>query len=282
MGNRIIMMLLLIGAVLGCGGGPKSGSKGKADKEIRCVSLVPSITEIIYLLGGEGLLKGNTNQCDYPKEAQWVYKVGDFQAPDLERIMALKPTVVFATLPMHKQLIEKLQELGVRVYISAPRDIEGVFAEIESVGVLLAREERAKRVVDSLKSRLALVPLFSDSPWVYIEISVAPLMSVGSGVFINDMICRAGGRNVFADLPLPYPVVNPELVVNKNPDVVLILHPGTEPVEVKARVGWQKISAVKRGRVYAHLNEDLFFRPGPRVIDGIFLLARLLHPDRFQ
>ncbi|MGQ9708039.1 MAG: ABC transporter substrate-binding protein [bacterium] len=279
-GSRTVILFYIM-AFLGCAAGPKGEKRGAISQKTSCVSLVPSITEIIYCLGAESLLKGNTNQCDYPPEAQLVYKVGDFQMPDLERIMALKPTLVFLTLPIHSRLIEKLQEIGVRVYVSEPKDVEGVFAEIESVGVLLSSPERAREVVDSLKERLALLPAFSDMPRVYVEISAAPLMSVGSGIFINDMIHRAGGRNLFEDMPIPYPVVNPEVVANRNPDVVLILYPVLDLDDVKARVGWSNISAVKNGRVYAHLDEDLFFRPGPRVAEGIYLLARLLHPDEF-
>ncbi len=275
--NYFWIGLFLVLVTLGCSG---SGEKGRGRTGIEkggCVSLVPSITEIIYAIGADSLLKGNTAQCDYPLAAQRVYKVGDFQAPDLERIVALKPGVVFATRPVHNQLIARLKELKVRVYVSEPKDIEGVFAEMESVGVLLNREEQAKRLVESLKTRLESLPVFSDTPRVYVEIAIQPLMSIGKGVFINDIICRAGGRNIFGDFPNPYPIVSPEMVAARNPDVILILHPGVKAGEVKQRVGWENIRAVKNGRIYAELDEDLFFRPGPRVVDGVLLLARLLH-----
>ncbi len=250
--------------------------------QTRCVSLVPSVTEIIYALGGERMLVGNSNQCDYPEEAKRVYKVGDFQAPDIERILALKPTLVFATLPIHRQLIEKLAELKVEVYISQPKDINEVFAEIESIGVLLGKSDRAKALVTNLKSQLSSLPNFSDTPRVYLEIAQSPLMSVGHDVFINDIITRAGGRNIFAFSPNPYPVIDPEMVVRYDPEVIIILHPGTNLKDVKARLSWDKISAVRQGKVYAGLDEDLFFRPGPRVVEGIFLLARLLHPEEID
>ncbi|MGQ9677887.1 MAG: ABC transporter substrate-binding protein [bacterium] len=253
-------------------------SKGK----VRCVSLVPSITEIVYALGAEELLLGTTNQCDYPIQAKEKPKVGDFQSPDMERIIAIKPDVVFATLPIHQRVIEKLRELNVRVYVSAPVDIEGVFAEIESVGVILARAPVAKKLVADLKNRLDSLPDFTTKPKVYVEISLAPLMSVGSGVFINDIIRRAGGQNVFEKYKVSYPVVEPEAVMEANPDVILILHPLASKDDVERRVGWSTIKAVQSGRVFCHLDEDLFFRPGPRLVDGVILLARLLHSEEFN
>ncbi len=195
--------------------------------------------------------------------------------------MMLKPGIVFVTLPMHRQVIERLQELGIRVYISAPADMDDVFAEIESVGVILGKREQAIKLVQGLREQLAALPVFTDTPKVYLEISSAPLMTVGKDVFINDVIRRAGGRNVFEGVAVGYPVIDPELVVKANPDVVLILHPGVDEREVKGRIGWSVINAVRQDRIVLGLDEDLFFRPGPRVVDGVILLARLLHPQDF-
>ncbi|MCL6466064.1 MAG: cobalamin-binding protein [candidate division WOR-3 bacterium] len=252
------------------------------EKRVKCVSLVPSVTEIIFAIGAEDMLVGTTNQCDFPPAAKEKTKVGDFQSPDIERIVSLKPDVVFATQPIHQRLIERLAEFKVQVYVSNPADVEGVFAEIESVGVILRRTKEAERLVAALRRRLDSLPTFSYKPKVYVEISMAPLMSVGQGVFINDIISRAGGQNIFQHLNIPYPVVDPEAVVQENPDVILLLHPLANKDELKKRVGWSNINAVLSGRIYTGLDEDLFFRPGPRVVDGVILLARILHPERFR
>ncbi len=280
MKSKLILLFSLI-LTLCFLSGQNCSSTGGAQRGIRCVSLVPSVTEIVYTLGGEEFLVGNTNQCDFPPAARKVTKVGDFQSPDLERIMMLKPGIVFVTLPMHRQVIERLQELGIRVYISAPADMDDVFAEIESVGVILGKREQAIKLVQGLREQLAALPVFTDTPKVYLEISSAPLMTVGKDVFINDVIRRAGGRNVFEGVAVGYPVIDPELVVKANPDVVLILHPGVDEREVKGRIGWSVINAVRQDRIVLGLDEDLFFRPGPRVVDGVILLARLLHPQDF-
>ncbi|MGC8797234.1 MAG: cobalamin-binding protein [candidate division WOR-3 bacterium] len=277
--DKIILHLAIMTLVTtSCGS--KKPLEQRLDRGLSCVSLVPSITEIIYALDGGGLLKGNTNQCDYPAAARQVYKVGDFQAPDLERIIAVKPAVVFATLPVHARLIERLREMKVRVYVSEPKSIADVFAEIESVGAILGMELKARWLADSLRQCLSMLPNFTDTPRVYIEIASAPLMSVGRRTFLNDLIKLAGGKNIFEFIEQPYPVVAPEDVARKDPEVILIMHPGTSRIEVQQRVGWQTISAIRSGRVYDGLDESLFFRPGPRVIEAVFLLARLLHQNR--
>ncbi|MEO0078251.1 MAG: helical backbone metal receptor, partial [candidate division WOR-3 bacterium] len=141
----------------------------------RVVSLVPSVTEIIYALNAGQTLVGNTNQCDYPTEAQQMYKVGDFSAPDLERIVALKPSIVFATLPVHRALIEKLRELKIAVYVSQPTSIDDVFDEIHLVGRKLSVEAKADSLVLELQHRLDAVVKCPDTPGVYVEISASPL-----------------------------------------------------------------------------------------------------------
>lgn len=273
--RNFCFLILVLGNLL-CG--PRHAAQSESG-EIRCVSLVPSVTEIIFALGAESLLKGNTVQCDYPVAARKIYKVGDFQFPDLERIVVLKPTIVFATVPVHARLIEKLEELNIPVYISNPRTVEDVFAEIESVGGILGFKLKAVQLAESLRQSLKAIPAFTDTPRVYIEIAATPLMSVGNSTFINDIVRIAGGRNIFDDILQPYPVVAPEAVVWRNPEVILILHPQALQADVKQRVGWGQVSAVQQNRIYVFRNEDIFIRPGPRVVEAIRLLAYLLHRD---
>jgi iron complex transport system substrate-binding protein len=253
------------------------GQRPSADTGLRVVSLVPSVTEIVYAVGAGKTLAGNTNQCDFPEAARSVYKVGDFMSPDLERIVALRPGLVFLTLPMHRQLLDKLSEMKVPVYVSRPADIEAVFKEIATVAQLLGHKAAGESLVLGMRRRLDSIPSFADTPRVYVEISGTPLMTAGGGTFINELLARAGGRNVFATSVQEYPVVDPEAVLAADPEVILLLHPDMSAGDIAARVGWGGISAVKHGRIYDKLDEDLLFRPGPRIVDGVVLLAKLLH-----
>jgi iron complex transport system substrate-binding protein len=261
-------------ALLVCG----CPNQQKPAARLRVVSLVPSVTEVIYAVGAEKSLVGSTNQCDYPDAARAVYKVGDFMNPDVERIVALGPGLVFATPPIQKQLVDKLTELKIPVYVSRPQNVEAVFREIDSVGVLLGVRARAEQLVAAMMARLDSLPRYTDTPRVYVEISAAPLMTAGGHTFINGLIERAGGRNVFGDALQEYPVIDAEMVVQRDPQAILLLHPDAKALDVVSRVGWSCINAVKGGRVYDDLDYDLFFRPGPRIADGIVLLFRLLHP----
>ena len=272
--GRVVELAVVVLMVAGCGQRPA------AESGLRVVSLVPSATEIVYAVGAAKLLVGNTNQCDFPEAAKSVYKVGDFMSPDLERIVVLRPGLIFLTLPMHRQLLEKLNEMKVPTYVSRPTDIEAVFKEMDTVAQLLGRKAAGESLVAGMRRRLDSIPSFADNPRVFVEISGTPLMTAGGGTFINELLARAGGRNVFASSVQEYPVVDPEAVLRADPEVILLLHPDMSAGDVATRVGWGGISAVKHGRLYDRLDDDLLFRPGPRIVDGVVLLAKLLHPGQ--
>jgi len=266
--------LLAAAVVAGCGG------RGPAPDRARVVSLVPSVTEIVYAVGAGDRLAGSTNQCDYPEAARQTDKVGDFAQPDVERIAALKPGLVFLALPIHGRVREKLAELGIRTHASQPEDMAAVLAEIEAVATLLGVPERGRALAESLGAELNAVPEGPDSPRVYVELSSAPLVAAGGRTFVSDIVRRAGGRNAFDDAPTEYPVVAPEDVAARNPDVIVVLHPGTSRAEVAQRVGWQSIAAVRSGRVFDDLDDDLLLRPGPRAVAGVLELAKRLREQR--
>lgn len=239
----------------------------------RIVCLVPSVTEIIFALGREDYLEGNTIYCDYPAAAKSIDKVGDFSNPSLEKIVGLKPEIVFATMPEQKIIIERLKELGIKVFISQPKTIDGLLKEIKVISKVLGVEPKGDSLVSAMekdmnqiKSRLTKVP-------VYLEISSTPLMTVGSGSFINEAVTRAGGKNIFDDFIQEYPVIDQEKVIKRNPEIIFILHPMTKKQEVKERIGWGNIKAVQDNHIYDDINPDLIFRSGPRIIQGIQALA---------
>ncbi len=263
---------LVAAALVGC------GATGPGERADGVVSLVPSVTEIVFAVGAGERLVGNTSYCDYPPAARGVYKVGDFANPDIERIVALHPVLVFLSLPVHRPLAEKLAELGIDCYASSPASVEDVLAEIDSIGRLLDAAPAAGRVVGRMRARLEALPQHADSPLVYAEVSAAPMMSFGGGTFLDAVLRRAGGRNLYAGEPGEYLTVDPETVVAADPDAILILHPEADAREVSSRLGWQGIAAVRAGRVYDRLDPDLLVRPGPRVVDGIVALERVLHP----
>jgi iron complex transport system substrate-binding protein len=238
---------------------------------------VPSVTEIIYALGQESQLTGNTTFCDYPEAARHVYKVGDFSNPNVERILRLKPRLVFATLPEQQTAVAWLKQLGIKVLISRPNSFDSLFREIRAIGAALGASARTDSLVGSLQARLAQIPAPKQRPSVYLEISEQPLMTVGRSSFINEIIERAGGRNAFADIDKEYPVVSQEQVIERNPDVIFLLHPMRDRTEFGKRLGWRVIAAVRNGQVLDDVNPDIVFRSGPRVVDAVEAIARRLY-----
>jgi iron complex transport system substrate-binding protein len=108
---------------------------------------------------------------------------------------------------------------------------------------------------------------------VFVEISPRPIITIGAATFLNDLIERAGGKNIFGDLKKDYPVVNQEAVITRDPEIIIVLH----PEDTTGRTGWQKIQAIKNDRVYTDLNPDHLMRPGPRLVEGFRQLKRAIN-----
>jgi iron complex transport system substrate-binding protein len=270
----ILLFAFCILHFLGCSKSTKqTGAK-------RIISLVPSVTEIIYALGRDSLLVGNTIYCDYPEAAKSVYKIGDFSNPSIERIVSRKPSLVFATLPEQQKIVDELKEFKIPVYVTRPRTVDSVLIEIENVGKILDASVVADSITSTIKNRMTEIANRNlnlvDSPRVYIEISGTPIMTVGSRSYINDLIRYAGAKNIFSDIDREHIVTNSEELIQRNPDVIIILHPQAKKTTVRRRLGWSQITAVKKGRIYDDLNPDYFFRPGPRFIYAIEDLSEIV------
>lgn len=232
------------------------------------------MTEIIYALGKESHLVGNTVYCDYPQEARKVYKVGDFANPSLEKIYALKPDIVFLTLPTQKIIKDKLLGLGIKTFASQPKDFPSLLREIKEMGKVLGEEQKADSLIQYLKveiEKIRFPPLK-----IYVEISPQPLITIGRNSFLSDLLARCGLENIFSDLVEEYPVVKMEDVMKRDPEVILILHPLAQKEDVMKRIGFGGIKAVKGGKIISSLNPDLLLRPGPRIVIGLDSLRKIL------
>jgi iron complex transport system substrate-binding protein len=238
----------------------------------RIVSLSPAMTEIIFSLGAGDRLVGVTTFCDFPEPAKSVTKVGDFSHPSIERIVGLKPELVIVNLPEQTRIKTELDKLGIKIFISSPRSLSAIFDEIIALGTELELSGRADSLVKYMKNNLQPVKTTRRKK-VYVEISSRPIITIGADTFLSDLIYRAGGKNIFADLNKDYPVVNQEAVIARDPDIIIVLHP--EPIT--GRTGWQKINAIKNGQVYTGLEEDHLMRPGPRLVLGFQELVKIIN-----
>ena len=258
----------------------------------RVVSLAPSNTEILFALGAGDKIVGRDEFSDYPEEAKAIASVGGSMGEySLEAIVALKPDLVLAAEINSPELVKSLEDLGVTVYYLAnPKTLEGLYTNIEIVATLTGRDPT--KLTDSLKGRVAAVdekimPL-SSRPTVFYEIDATdPSKPYTAGVdtFINLLINRAGGFNFteLAGITDPYPQIGLEQLLVTQPNIIILGDAmwGTTPESVATRPGWDALAAVINGNVFP-FDDNLLSRPGPRLIDGLEALAKLLHPGVFE
>ena len=247
----------------------------------RVVTLAPNLTEIVYAVGAGDLLVGNTTFCDYPTEARQVTKVGDTLQPNIERIIALRPEVIFvSTASQLETFTKQLDERGISVYVTDPHDLEGVFQSIRTLGGILGHEDEAAALVNKLRARAAAVEervLLRPPVTVFYQVSPQPLWTAGRRSWITDLIRRAGGKSVTAEVEGEWIRYSDESALASRPEAI-IMATGGEKMEVAPAL--QKSPAALKGRVYG-INGDFLSRPGPRLVDGLEQMARALHPELF-
>lgn len=252
----------------------------------RIISLSPSNTEIIYALGLEDRLVGVTEYCDYPEDAKTKEKIGGYDEPNLEKIFSLEPDLVIATTA-HQKAVEQIEKLDIPCIVLAPKNIDEMLDSIVIIGKASGAKSDAEKLVYDLKNRIKNIEKYTADtpeakrPKVYYELWHSPIMTVGPGTFIDDIIHRAGGKNIASDADKPYPQYSQEQVLAKNPEIIIYSYHGSSKQskeDILERPGWETISAIKNDKVF-YINEDILIRPTPRLIDGLEEVAKIIHPE---
>lgn len=253
----------------------------------RVVALAPSITEMVFELGQGRRLKGATRFSNYPAAAKALPRVGSYVAPDLERIVALRPDLCLATKDGNPEaVVTRLQALHIPVYVVNPKDLKGVMRTFLEIGALLGAKSRAARLVERMQTRIRQVEhrvtRANTRPRIFFQIGVDPIVSVGSDTFAGQLIRIAGGINV-ARGPAAYPRLTMEQVLALRPDVIVItsMARGVAFAQVKKRwQQWPSLPAVHNGRIFI-VDANLFNRPSFRLVKGLELLAHCIHPELY-
>ncbi|NLJ46674.1 MAG: cobalamin-binding protein [Treponema sp.] len=257
----------------------------------RVVSLNPSATESLFGIGAGDRVAGVTSYCTWPGEAASRPKVGGYtsESISLERLLALKPDLVVTGGPVHVSIRTSLDSLGIPYYVFEPSSVEATLECLADLGALTGTAEGAARSIAGLRRELAEVAARVDSippssrVRVFWEVYNEPLMTCGSASFLHELITRAGGINVFAELEHPWSIISPEEAVRRAPQVILAADdhaPGFTARDLARRPGWASVPAVKTGRVYL-LPADPVNRTGPRLGEGLRSIARALYPELF-
>ncbi|GAA0133435.1 ABC transporter substrate-binding protein [Paenibacillus sp. YSY-4.3] len=255
----------------------------------RIVSLAPSETEGLFALSLDEQIVGVSDVDDYPEAVKDKPRMGGFQV-NVEAVIAAKPDLVLAGNLIDPATVKSLSDLGIKVYQSNPTNLDETLANIRTVGEITDRQKEAAEVVAQMEKERDMVldavkSLTSDQKKkVYIEFS--PGWTVGKGVFMDELITLAGGENVASDLE-GWNEINEENIIKANPDVILfaknVVDENNKTIGdmIKARGGWDQITAVKEDRVIG-LDDNLLSRPGPRVTQGLLEMAQAIYPELIQ
>lgn len=259
----------------------KLGSEPK-----RIVSVAPTPTEMLFAVGAGDLVVGVDDYSDYPAAVKNMTKVGSVEL-NVEMILSLRPDLIVSSDLVPLAQLSQLEQHGIPYIILAARSIDDVFKDIKLVGLMTGHIDDATTLVSSLEARLAAVTaktsdLNLTKPRVFVE--YYPMWTYGPGSFGDDMIKLAGGVNIAANTSGEYVPVTDEFVIAQDPQVIVYTvganYNGTSPDTISSRPGWSGISAVVNGKMYS-IDDNLISRYGPRIVDGLEALARILHPELF-
>lgn len=254
-----------------------------ASKPERIVSLAPADTEILFAVGAGKSVVGVTSYDDYPAEVKDIAKVGDFAGPNVEAVAGAKPDLILATAGVQADVVAKLEALGAKVIVIDPQTLDGVYADIAAVGAVTGNKAKADSVVAGMRSDVEKIKEAvsgETSVTAFVEIGQNPLYTVGSGTLMDELVKLGGGTNVVTESG--YVAYSAEKAIANNPAVYLATaSSATDAASVAKRPGYSAIDAVKNNRVVI-LDDNLVSRPGPRVVEGLKLIAAALHPDVFK
>jgi iron complex transport system substrate-binding protein len=250
----------------------------------RIVSLAPSITESLFSIGAGPSIAGVTDYCNYPPETKQKPHVGGMITPSIEAIAALRPDLILVSMEGNlREDFSTLTALGVPVAVTNPRSLDGIYRSLTMLGTLTDRVDSAARLITSLRAREQAIvrSMPTQAPRVLLLVSIQPLIAAGDKTFIDELLRRAGSRNVAAGLRMTYPTLNREAVVHDDPDVIFVMSDvlSTPDALIQLYPEWKQLTAVRNGRIH-RLDADIISRPGPRAVDGLQLLSSLIHRNR--
>lgn len=255
----------------------------------RIISLTPATTELLFAIGAGSQLVGATKNCNYPPEAEKLTRVGGgtLQSLSRETIVSLQPELVLCKWDNHQPLLETLEQFKIPALAIGPESLEELFVEVVMLGKVTGHSKEADELVRQMKQRLdsltSLVKLIPESEQrkVFYEVWDDPLMTAGPGSFIGEVLRLAGLQNIFHDATANYPKVSDEVVVARNPHV--ILSPSTHASEVSIekllqRQGWAEVKAIQEKQVFI-IDGDHISRCGPRLLDALEEIIRHAYPN---
>jgi iron complex transport system substrate-binding protein len=272
--TRIVFLLLLFAAHLHAA--PR-----------RIVTLAPSCAEIASGIGLEDAIVGVTDYTDWPARLKSLPNVGSYVKINVEAVLALHPDLVLATDDGNPPAtLQRLQDLGLRVVTMHLRDLDAIEGSILDLGATTGHNAAARRIVAEMRRVTSCVAARTRNvhhPRVLFAFDLDPLVAPGRGTFTNQLLALAGADSITRDVAQPYPHLGMESVVARAPELILVssMNPAGDAARVRDTVAkWPPIPAVRSGRVQL-IDASNLDRPSQRIVYGITLLARTIHPALF-
>jgi iron complex transport system substrate-binding protein len=258
----------------------------------KIISLAPSNTEIVFALGLVDKLVGVTDFCNYPAAALDKPKVGGFSTADIEKVVAIQPDLILAANIHLDEVVPQLENLGFTVIVIKPKSLDEILEGITLVGKVTNKIQEAETLVTNMRNRIDVVSGAvtnlddAEKPAVFYVIWHDPLMTVGSDTIINQLITTSGGLSISRNMVEDYPTISLEAVIVANPDVMI----AGSAMGAGGDLPFIFISTDDRlagitARINGDVSEvitDLVGRAGPRIVDGLEAIARLIHPELFS
>lgn len=290
---RLLAFSLVLFTLAPAGAQPEGpvylGEKRPGGVPRRVVSLAPNLTEILFALGAGDRIVGVTTYDDYPDEVKKLPRVGGFVDPSVEAILALEPDlVVCVPNPGGRDRMDALARMGVPVLVLPSYRLDDIFTVIWKLGDRFDRRESAGKLIADMRARIGRMAELVKAvrrPRVLLVYGHRPIMAAGEGSFGDAMLKLAGGENVLKASRVRYPSVPVEEVIRLMPEVIVDASSsgtGAEMTRAEVQEVWGRfkiLPAVKNRRIHI-FDSALWFRPGPRVVEGLFRLFSILHPDR--
>ena len=257
----------------------------------RIVSMAPNLTEILFALGLEDKIVGLTLHCDYPPAAAKKPKVGTFWQPNIEAVIAARPTLVI-TLDFRQQrdFAERLRRIGYNCLTVNIEKVNELFDALEKIGTATGKPSEANQLASGIRKKLNDLSAQVGNKnkvrvlWV---VQREPLRVAGRDTFVNEMIELAGGENAIGPTVYKYPPIGAEQVIASGADVIIepsMTRQDLPMQQEKALQYWNKfenVPAVKDNRIYV-IDGDIVSRLGPRLYEGVEIIAGCLQPGLFE
>ncbi len=261
-------------------------SPANAAARMRIISLAPSVTETLFALGAGPDVVGVSQYCDYPPQVRDLPRVGSFLTPNLEAIIALRPTLVVGLeLSSDVRQIRALNSMGYPVLLVSDDSLQQIETSIETVGARINRQREAHQLVAQIQTQIAAVQqrLANAKPErALMLVGHQPIVAVGAGTYLDELMRIARADNIAADVGEQWPHLSMEYIIAKRPEVVLDGSMGTDASA--SSEFWEKypaIPAVRDHRVFGYA-QDPILHAGPRVGQSLEIIARMIHPEAWD